>query len=371
MQAPVPLRPNRRLVLQAAITAAAGAASARSQALPASLRFPRDAGAHTDFRTEWWYVTGALDTAAGAIFGFQLTFFRSRIDATQSLQSQLAARQLLFAHAAVTDVQGKRLWQAQRMARWSGMEIGTVSTDSASASLKDTQLQLQDWSLTRSSDGQELQAHLGSADFVIDLQFVNTQPLLLQGEGGLSRKGPDARQSSFYYSVPQLAVRGTLELHGRSVQAQGSSRAWLDHEWSQALLATGASGWDWIGVNLQDGGALTAFRLRDDDGNSTWAGGSYRRDGVLRNFSHKEVHFHALRTWRSPTSHAEYAVEWQVHTPVGTYTLRALLDNQEIDSTETTGAIYWEGLCEVQNSSRVTVGRGYLEMTGYADALQL
>ena len=130
-------------------------------------------------------------------------------------------------------------------------------------------------------------------------------------------------------------------------------------------------GWDWIGINLFNGAALTAFRLRDLDDNPTWDGGSFRQDGKLFIFAQGEVEFRPLRTWRSPSSHAEYAVEWEVRTPADFYTVRALVDNQEINSTETTGAIYWEGLCEVQDSKGNTVGRGYLEMTGYNDALQI
>jgi predicted secreted hydrolase len=48
-----------------------------------------------------------------------------------------------------------------------------------------------------------------------------------------------------------------------------------------------------------------------------------------------------------------------------------VLDNQELDSRNSTGAIYWEGLCEVWDSNSKLVGRGYLEMTGYAAALKL
>ena len=87
---------------------------------PRPLRFPRDHGTHNATRTEWWYLTGHAQDAAGRAFGFQVTFFRSRVDAAQSLPGRLAARQLLFAHAAITDVQGGQLHHDQRIARWNG-----------------------------------------------------------------------------------------------------------------------------------------------------------------------------------------------------------------------------------------------------------
>ena len=48
--------------------------------------------------------------------------------------------------------------------------------------------------------------------------------------------------------------------------------AWLDHEWSSEYLAPEARGWDWIGINLEDDGALMAFRIRDRQGGTLCPG---------------------------------------------------------------------------------------------------
>ena len=371
--------PSRRQLLAAAASVAAlagptlGSAAGSGAAMARKLEFPRDAGAHTDFKTEWWYITGWANLpGADAAYGFQLTFFRSRVDGTQALQSRLAARQLLFAHAAITDVAGKRLWHDQRIARWSGEAPGHNPLDQASASTLDTGVLLRDWSLLRESgEGGELHARVQAEGFAMDLRFAASQPVLLQGQQGLSRKGPDPRQTSFYYSLPQLQVSGTLTLQGNAMQMSSGSSAWLDHEWSQELLQGGAVGWDWLGINLFDGSALTAFRLRDKSGANTWDGGSFRAGTSLYVFSPGEVTFKPLRYWQSPASRARYPVEWMVRTPADFYTVRAVIDNQELDSSQSTGAIYWEGLCEVWDSNNKKVGRGYLEMTGYASALRL
>jgi predicted secreted hydrolase len=70
-------------------------------------------------------------------------------------------------------------------------------------------------------------------------------------------------------------------------------------------------------------------------------------------------------------SQASYPVEWIVRTPADFYTVRAVIDNQELDSRASTGAIYWEGLSELRDSNGRLVGHGYLEMTGYAQPLRL
>ena len=171
-------------------------------------------------------------------------------------------------------------------------------------------------------------------------------------------------------ALPQLAVAGALSLQGRRFEVTG--RAWLDHEWSEELLDPQAVGWDWIGMNLEDGSALTAFRLRGQDGSALWDGGSFRTSGgALHTFSPGEVVFSAQRRWTSPLSQAKYPVEWIVRTPADFYTVRAVIDNQELDSRTSTGAIYWEGLSELIDSNGKRVGRGYLEMTGYAQRMRL
>ena len=338
---------------------------------PARLQFPRDAGAHPDYATEWWYATGYI-TGDGPepMFGFQVTFFRSRIAKTQGMVSKLAARQLIFAHAAITDIKGKKLWHDQRMARSSGAEPGNNLLDEAFASTQDTAITLQDWSLLRQDDG-HLHARIAGTDFTMGLTLAATQPVLLQGAQGLSQKGPDPKHSSYYYSLPHLQVGGDVVLRGKRYTAGAGSTAWLDHEWSQQVMPPGAVGWDWMGINLLDGSALTAFRLRDKAGDAVWDGGSFRAKDQLHIFRRGEVVFKPLRTWKSPLSQASYPVEWVVRTPADFYTVRAVLDSQEMDSRMSTGAIYWEGLCEVWDSNYQLVGRGYLEMTGYAAPMRL
>ena len=336
-----------------------------------ALSFPHDLGVHPDFQTEWWYVTGYAPSGDGAgALGFQVTFFRSKVAAAQGSSSKLAAKHLLFAHAAVSDVAGKALHSDQRIARWSGLPAGSNPADQAWARTDDTGLQLQDWSLTRQSDGR-LAAKVQAKGFALDLSFTQTQPLLLQGQGGMSRKGPSPQHFSYYYSLPQLAVQGQIRLQGRSYTAGAGSLAWLDHEWSDALLPPGAVGWDWIGINMLDGSALTAFQLRDKAGRAVWDGGSFRAGSTLYTFTQGEAVFQPTHWWQSPRSQARYPVQWLVRTPADFYTVKAVFEAQELDSRSSTGAIYWEGLCEVLDSQQRLAGRGYLEMTGYASPLRL
>ncbi len=371
---PFPDSRRRWLLIHAAAGASALALPFCASALPARrLAFPRDFGSHPERGTEWWYITGHVQ-AQGRLLGFQLTFFRSRVPSTQKLRSAFAARQLVFAHAALTDVAGRRQLHAQRSAR-EGMGL-------AHARQSDTDVQLGNWWLRRTpaASGSAAQAsryesHIAGDGFDLELQLKTTQPVLLQGSAGLSRKGPDEAQASYYYSQPQLSVAGHITLHGRklAIDAGAANRAWLDHEVSDALLHPEAEGWDWMGMNLDDGSALTAFHLRRPDGSALWAGGSWRAPGqAARIFGAEEVVFTPLRWWTSSGSGARYPVEWKVATPAGNWRVEALLDAQELDSRASTGTIYWEGLCDLREAESGQLrGRGYLEMTGYAGKLRL
>ena len=346
-----------------------------------ALRFPADHGAHPDTHIEWWYVTGWLASGDGSgankpvpEFGFQVTFFRSRTDLAQASASRFAARQLVFAHVALTDLvagaHGGGLMHDQRAAREG---FGLVQTPAAWGPQV---VQLRDWSLSRpaprdASGGSTLRVEVRSDRFALSLALSGTQPLLLQGDAGYSQKGPDPRQASHYYSEPQLAVRGRVERAGARAR-DVSGRAWLDHEWSNELLPAEAVGWDWVGINLLDGAALMAFRLRRADGSALWAGGSFRSaSGELRVFAASEVRFEALRRWTSPRTQASYPVEWVLTTPAGRWHVAALQDDQELDSRESTGSVYWEGLSALRDDGGEAVGYGYLELTGYSGKLRL
>ena len=395
----------------AAPAQAAGPAALQSIRRGKAMAFPRDHGAHVDVRIEWWYVTGWLEPSSQSsatpsrpssspaaspatspaaapptpTHGFQITFFRSRVGTTDAARpndplappGRFAPRHLLFAHAAVTDLAAGRHHHAQRIARWNGEP--TAGPDRAAVA--DADIRLARWRLSRENATAEVTPSRWFADvpadgFSLRATLRETQSPLLQGEAGFSRKGPEESQASLYYSLPQLDTELTLELNGQRQSLHG--RAWLDHEWSETLLHPLAVGWDWIGINLFDGSAFTAFQLRRADGSARWAGGSFRAAGAgatavatPRIFAPGEVLFSPGRRWRSPATNAAYPMTWLVRTPAGTHTVRALLDAQELDSRGGTGAVYWEGLAEWLDEGGQRIGLGYLEMTGYAAPIKL
>jgi predicted secreted hydrolase len=318
------------------------------------MQFPQDHGAHPKYRTEWWYVTGWVKDETGEESGIQITFFRNRPGVQEDNPVLLAPKQLLFGQVAVANARHGMLLHAQRAAR----ALSSV----ASASEQGMDLQMQDWRLLH--EGSRFVSFGQAKDFKWRLTFEPTQALMPQGDAGVSRKGPLKVQSSYYYSLPQLKTKGTLTILGEEKKVTGI--AWLDHEWFSEPLPVGTVGWDWTGINFDDGRALMAFRIRDAFGRARWAGGAVRSpDGHLRVLTQNEVNFAPGRRWRSPRTLAEYPVEWHIKLPGLELSLVPLMDDQELDGRGSHGAIYWEGAVRAIEAGRVS-GRGYVELTGYA-----
>ncbi|MDE2306122.1 MAG: carotenoid 1,2-hydratase [Gammaproteobacteria bacterium] len=323
------------------------------------LTFPGDFGSHPHYRIEWWYVTGWLRSGAADRLGFQITFFRTRPDIWRGNPSAFSPRQVLIGHCALADPHRGRLWRAETIAR-AGFGL-------AEALPGDTAVWIDHWRLRR--EGDTYRARCEDRQFALELALRPQEPPMLNGEDGYSRKGPAIGAASEYYSLPHLAVRGRIVRAGRTESVHGE--AWLDHEWSSAYLDASSIGWDWVGINLDDGGALMAFRIRGRNGTTRWAGGTLRAPGAPdRSFAPGEVAFEPLRSWRSPRTAVLYPVEWRVRAGSRTFLLRPLMDDQENDVRATSGTIYWEGAVRAYEHGR-PVGRGYLELTGYDRALHL
>jgi len=353
---------RRTLLSLAALLPVAHARAVEYPAVtPRPLVFPRDHGSHPEYRSEWWYLTGWLDAVPQPI-GVQITFFRTRTDVDPANPSRFAAQQLIIAHAAIADPAQGSLVKDERIAR-AGFGI-------AGASELDTDVNLDRWRFRRGADG-TYQCTVPARGFTLQFNATPTQPLLLQGNDGFSRKGPQLAQASYYYSQPQLDLQATLRRDGTTRKLDG--RGWLDHEWSSTLLDPDAAGWDWVGINLDDGAALTAFQIRRrGSGGKLYAYASLRAAGASlpRTSRPDEVDFEPLDRWTSPRTRGIWPVAQRIRVGQRTFETRPLFADQELDSRASTGAVYWEGASRLLEGGR-PVGRGYLEMTGYVEPIRL
>jgi predicted secreted hydrolase len=326
--------------------------------------FPEDFGPHNDYQTEWWYYTGNLKTEDDRPFGFQLTFFRQAISpttATESASSAWRTHQIYSAHFTVSDLADKGFYVDERFSR---NAIGL-----AGAEAMPYRVWLNDWSATELEPGVvRLQAQ--SEEVAIDLTVQQTRPPVLQGDRGLSIKGLEPGNASYYYSLVQQPTAGTMTIQGKSFPVQG--KTWTDHEYSTSALTAGTVGWDWFSIQLEDGSALMLYQLRHEDGTPeiTSAGTFVSASGETTHLNHDDWTIRVLKTWKSPRSKAVYPAQWQIRIPRLDLVLegRSLLADQELN---TSTATYWEGATTFEGTrqDQPIRGEGYVELTGYATRL--
>ncbi|MBW4049941.1 MAG: carotenoid 1,2-hydratase [Proteobacteria bacterium] len=355
-----------------------------AQALaPKPLEFPRDQGPHPAFRQEWWYLTGNLDSSAGQRFGFELTFFRFALappSASIPAPAQPAGsrpgagrsgwrtRQIYLGHFAVTDVSRHRFQFAVKRAR------GALGL--AGARAHPFRVWIGNWRIGRISAHPEAtmasrprgavwRVQADERGYVLTLTARPLMPPVLNGERGLSRKSGQPGDATYYYSIPRVAVRGTIVRDGRPLQVHGL--AWLDREWGSGGLGPQQIGWQWFGLQLGDGSCLMFYALRDRGGaEDPYSAGTWvDAHGQAHPLSRSDVRIQVLGHW-TDRSGVRYPSRWRLLAPaLGLdITVQPILADQEL----MTSPRYWEGAVDVAGTraGRPIAGRGYVELVGYA-----
>lgn len=326
------------------------------------IRFPEDHGPHPDYQLEWWYLTANLRAEDGRRFGVQFTIFRNALAPPDSVPGDRpddwSTRQLYLAHAAVTDIRSGRFMASERLSR------GAAGL--AFARSEPLEIRVEDWFMRQTGTATfPLAVRADAGSFGFDLQASPVKPVVLQGDGGFSPKGPSAGQASIYYSYTRLETKGSIRIGDDSFRVDGFS--WLDREWSTSFLGSDQVGWDWFSIQLEDGRDLMAFQLRNSDpATEPFKDGLVvAKDGSTLRLAPDDFTLEPGRIWSSPESGAHYPVEWRLRVPREGLDLRvtALHDAQELNVS----VDYWEGAVDVDSAPGAAgVGTGYLEMTGYA-----
>ncbi len=331
--------------------------------------FPRDHGAHSNFKTEWWYFTGNL-TSDGKEYGYELTFFRRGIDHPQSEKnpSRWAIRDLYFAHFALTDGEGKRFLKTDKISREAIGKAGAKSDR--------LEVWIDRWRAAQNRDGTiHLQAEAeGEADlpgWKIDLLLTSDKPLVIHGTDGISKKGGEPGQASHYISLTRLQTEGTISIDGKERPVSGLS--WMDHEFSSSMLNKNQVGWDWFSIQLEGGREVMLYQIRTAEGGEDpfSSGTIIEPDGTARHLPADAFILTPLRYWKSKKSGADYPVAWRIEIPAERLTLESepLLDDQELITSRSTRVAYWEGASRFRGKQdgNPIQGKGYIEMTGYAE----
>ncbi len=324
--------------------------------------FPEDHGPHPDFRSEWWYLTANVASPSGRRFGLQLTFFRFALSSDPASKgvSAWSTRQVYMAHFALSDIQNGKFYSAERFDR---SAVGL-----AGAETFPLRVWLHDWAMESvGNDIFPMRLTAKDGANAIDLLVSAGKPLVLQGDRGLSQKSAEPGNASYYYSFTRLPIAGTVRVDG--IDHPVSGLAWLDREWSTSALAADQVGWDWFALQLDDGRDFMYYQLRRKDGSADplSAGVVVDVGGKTQTLAASDVRLETLGLWQSPAG-GDYPSGWRLQVPTQGLDIKL---TPAIADQEHRGALrYWEGAVEVEGTSVAGAvgGRGYVELTGYADA---
>jgi predicted secreted hydrolase len=356
----IPARQDQDLAAQVRVTPIPIEGFARATG-PRPFDFPADFGAHLQYRTEWWYYIGNLETADGRHFGFELTFFRVALlppDQAFPRSSDWATNQIYMAHFALTDVAGGEFHAFQRFSR------GAV--DLAGAQAAPYRIWLEDWQVEQGEAGIYLLSAQNEG-LAIELTLADGKGPVAHGEAGYSQKGPDPGNASYYYSQTRLLAEGSIQIGDEAFEVSG--QGWSDHEYSTSVLSAGQVGWDWFAIQLDDGSEVMMYIIRRADGSiDPFSSGTLiAPDGSTQALAREDFAIQAHDLWRSPHSGAEYPLGWTVSIPSAGLQLE--LSPYLLDQELNLSTIYWEGAVQISGSrdGHLIGGMGYVEMTGYAE----
>lgn len=331
---------------------------------PLPIELPRDDAPHERL-TEWWYVTGHVSSLDGTReFGYEAVVFRAQ-------RGQFPVS--WASHIAITEKprgeRGGSFTYDQRAEVGPQVNISAVMSRPVRAAfaitganpLDPTTLNRDPWVMLVLDDGG---MEIAGGGLMLQLG-AGRAPVLHDTDGWVAFADAGG---SYYYSRTRMPTAGTVTIDGESVAVTGSS--WFDHQWGD-FIAIGGGGWDWFALNLSDGSDLMLSFVRAKDGSfplvyGTWVGA----DGVVQHIEGDQISLTSLGTWTSPHTGATWPSGWRVQVArIGLdVTVTPELADQELNTLETTGVIYWEGANAVLGSlaGRPITGRSYVELTGYA-----
>jgi predicted secreted hydrolase len=315
---------------------------------PREVVLPADDASHREL-IEWWYYTGHLETASGDRYGFQFVVFEGEFGPLAGVVS----------HVAVTDMEREIHVYDQRV------DYGRHPAPDGPGFA----FSLDDWSMQGSDGKDRLRAALDGIAFDLALT-PEKPPALHDGDGYIAY---DNGEYSYYYSRTRMAIEGTLTADGRTEQATG--QAWFDHQWGN-FSTFRTWGWDWFALQLDDGSDLMLYVVLDENRQPRFIDGSLiDAEGNLSVLDAGDFTIDATGSWTSPDSGITYPSGWRISVPAHDLALDVtpVFPDQELDTLQTTGIIYWAGAVEIAGSrgDAPVSGVGYVELTGDAGAFNL
>jgi predicted secreted hydrolase len=329
---------------------------------PWNYQFPADHGAHSQFRTEWWYLTGSVNDDRGHRLGLQLVLMRLGLTAKpQRRSSHWAATEIYAGLFSISDPVDGRLRSYQRSSR---AALGLAGTET-----QPMQVWLENWRLAQSPSGKyalDRTARIASDDLNLDLKLLNRKPLV--DANAIREQRPAVPAPFYFYVQPRLRAEGTLRLDKQQTALDGTLS--LEHAWGELPLPGGPIAFDRFTLHLDEGRELFCVRTHRVDGSGTpsTTGVLIGKDNRPRLLSRDDIELIPTGYWLSTRTGARYPVRWTLRVPPHGIELALMphWQNQEGNGW----APYWAGPVRLRGTSPTTAaaGDGFMQLNGYHDS---
>jgi predicted secreted hydrolase len=387
-------------------------------AAPAPLPAPAPAGhfgvaAHSDVNIEWWYVNAHVTTEKGRHLALIGSFFRFGSGVNPLDGSPMPrAHYLIY---AVTDLDAKtqrpysladgtminllkQFGPLLAMQNPGDKSIQTFMADINKGKLPPPSQEISGKSsvvnspfhIAYGADNTLAATNSVNTSFVLNLNaggpdkihltlVSQKPPMAVGGKGETGLKSPT---DMYYFSLTRCAVGGTVDT-GTGPEKITGGAGWFDHQWGNSWVASN-DGWDWWGVQLDDGTDILFFRQRDLKTGRIF----YPLATFMDKDGHQSVTKNIVFTpdpksyWKSPKSGVTYPLGWTVAFPDHSLSLHIVAEvkDQEMPILGP-GAGIWEGLCRVDATHGIILPSGqispnqfyhftgtgvaYMELVGY------
>ncbi|GGC96431.1 hypothetical protein GCM10007216_29020 [Thalassobacillus devorans] len=350
------------------------------------IRLPQDAGPHASANIEWWYAFTFLNGSRGSRYALMTSFFEvgetacskghyliySLIDLNDKKQKNQSRidhklkRNLVFLYLPfylLLHPFDTNMWRLYK-----SLVSGSIPRPHGTLSkgfirINPLQLVYGKNTLTFDKESEDFQLYLSEDGITIDLHFEAKKPYALIGTDGK----PD---DLYYYSMTRNKVTG--KVHTAKGTESLTGEGWFDHQWGKDYSLLKGSGWNWFGLQLEDGRELLLNEMRSKEGDtSNQMANLIERDGTVR-FT-RNVHFHPIEYWKSVKTKARYPISWQIEIPEFNINLQTtpFFSNQEMLIIGPLQGI-WEGAVSFTGKERLAngtyrniTGKGFMELVGY------
>lgn len=287
--------------------------------------------------SEWWYSTGYFFDENNNQYTYQFTLARIKI---MGIRFHVIL-------TALTDIANNKHYYGQQISLFN-KGIITTSDETSFAQLASIR-----YSKNEKSSFGKMELAMDNKDYSLQLNLEAKKAPVWHCDDGVLLMGNtgDPKDTTFYFSITNLDLKGTMDLHGQVHEVKG--KAWFDKQGGTYHLEKPVTNWEWFSMRFFDGEEIMLFPFPNTgyhDGTYIKKDGQYQR---LNNFIYEPLDFIV-----EATTNYKFSYGWMFELPGikdEKYTVMPKLDGQF-------NVAFYELIGDIYDQNDVLVGYCIVEL---------